>query len=329
VSRPSFFIVGHSKSGTSALSIFLGQHPQLFVCKPEEPNYFCPSWCRAPGPPSLFRPRSEAQYLELFEPAAPGQLCGEASAAYLYSEEAARLIAEFSPRARIIAIFREPVEFLRSYHLQLLKNVPAEGETVRDLGEAIRLEADRRAGRKLPNGCLVPELLWYATDRLRYDEHLDRFTARFPSDLVLPLIYDDFRRDNASTVRRVLEFLGVDPSFEPRLEEHNTGGVALRSRRLQSLLRRATHSDGAVGRARVLLPQRLRRRAVAAAYERVVFEKAPPVPPELAVEIRARAAPHVAGLGARLGRDLLEEWDYRDATGSGSRISSLPRTPTA
>ena len=317
MSRPSFFIAGHSKSGTSALSVFLGQHPQLFVCKPEEPNYFCPSWCRAPGPPSLFHPRTEAQYLELFEPAGPGRLCGEASAAYLYSEEAAGLIAEFAPAARIVAIFREPVDFLRSYHLQLLKNVPAEGETVRDLGEAIGLEAERRAGRRLPDGCLVPELLWYASDRLRYDEHLDRFTARFPPDQVLPLVYDDFRRDNAGTVRRVLEFLAVDASFEPKLEEHNTGGVALRSRRLQGLLRGATHSGGAVGRARALLPRRLRRRAVAAAYERVVFEKAPPVPAELAAEIRARAAPHVAGLGARLGRDLLGEWGYRDVAGPG------------
>ncbi len=322
MSRPSFFIVGHSKSGTTALSTFLGQHPQLYVCKPEEPNYFCPSWCRAAGPPSIFHRRTEAQYLELFGSAEPGQLCGEASAAYLYSEEAARLIAGFAPGARIIAIFREPGEFLRSYHLQLLKNVPAEGEAVRELGEAIRLEAERRAGRRLPAGCLVPELLWYASERLRYDEHLDRFTARFPADRVLALVYDDFRRDNAGTVRRVLEFLGVDPSFEPRLEQHNTGGVALRSRRLQSLLHRATHAGGAAGRARALLPRRLRRRAVAAAYERVVFEKAPPVPAELATEIRARAAPHVAGLGDRLGRDLLGEWGYQ-------AISSPARSPAA
>ena len=29
--RPSFFIVGHSKSGTTALAQFLGQHPALFM----------------------------------------------------------------------------------------------------------------------------------------------------------------------------------------------------------------------------------------------------------------------------------------------------------
>jgi hypothetical protein len=310
VSRPSFFIVGHSKSGTTALARFLEQHPELFVCAPEEPNYFCPSWCRAPGPPSAFFPRGEAEYLALFDDASPGQRCGEASAAYLYSEEAAALIAAFEPEARIIMVFREPVDFLRSYHLQLLKNVPAEGETVRDLGEAIRLEPERRAGHRLPDGCLIPEMLWYSSDRLRYDEHFDRFAAHFPAKRILPLVYDDFRADNPGIVRRVFEFLEVDAGFQPRFEDHNAGGVALRSHRMESLLRRATHSGGALRGARRMLPRQLRRQAIDAAYQRFVFEEASPLPPELAAELRAKAAPHVAALGERLERDLLGEWGY-------------------
>jgi hypothetical protein len=315
VNRPSFFIAGHSKSGTTALAEFLAQHPRLFVCSPMEPNHFCPSWCRAPGPPSMFHRRSEAEYLELFAPAAAGQLCGEASAAYLYSPEAAELIAGFEPAARIVMIFREPVDFLRSYHLQLLKNVPAEGETVRDLGEAIRLEPERRAGRRLPRGCLIPEMLEYSTARLRYEDHFDRFAARFPSAQILPLVYDDFRRDNAAVVRRVYSFLGVDPEFGPALGDHNTGGEALRSRRLRAALHRASHAGGGAGRLRAALPRRLRRRALDAGY-RLAFEEAPPLDPRLAAELRAKAAPHVAALGERLGRPLLAEWGYEAQVGA-------------
>jgi Sulfotransferase domain len=315
VNRPSFFVAGHSKSGTTALAEFLGQHPQLFVCSPMEPNYFCPSWCRAPGPPSMFHRRSEAEYLELFAPAEPGQLCGEASAVYLYSPEAAGLIARFEPAARIIMIFREPVDFLRSYHLQLLKNVAAEGETVRDLGEAIRLEPERRAGRRLPSGCLIPEMLEYSTARIRYDEHFDRFADRFPATRILPLVYDDFRRDNAATVRRVFSFLGVDPDFSPVLEDHNTGGQSLRSRRLQAALHRASHAGGAAGRLRAALPRRLRQRALDAGY-RLAFEPAPQLDPELVAELRAKAAPHVAALGERLGRPLPAEWGYEAQVGA-------------
>jgi hypothetical protein len=308
--RPSIFIVGHSKSGTTALASFLSQHPDVFFCDPMEPNYFCPAWCRADGPPSHFFPRTEQQYLALFSSARANQRCGEASASYLYSPEAAGRIHAFEPDARIIMIFREPVEFLRSYHLQLLRNVPTEGESVTDLREAIRLEPDRRRGRSLPPGCVVPELLRYTSDRLAYADHYDRFAEFFPDDRLLALVYDDFRRENSATVRRVVSFLELEP-FEPRLGEHNVGGSALRSRRAERWLRRATHAGGAAAVIRRRLPLRLRRRAVDAAFRNLVLGPAPPLDDELAAEIRARARPQVEALSERVGRDLLTEWGYR------------------
>ena len=54
-------------------------------------------------------PRTLAEYLALFEDAAPEQLVGEASTGYLWSHTAAERIAAVQPRARIIAILREPV----------------------------------------------------------------------------------------------------------------------------------------------------------------------------------------------------------------------------
>jgi Sulfotransferase family len=144
--RPSVFIVGHSKSGTTALSRFMSQHPSLFMVRPEEPNFFCPSWCGPADGETGFVRRTEDEYLELFAPAGPGALCGEASATYLYSPESAGLIHAFDPHAKIIMIFREPVSFLRSYHLQLLKSAAAEGETETDLGRALDLEPARRRG---------------------------------------------------------------------------------------------------------------------------------------------------------------------------------------
>jgi hypothetical protein len=306
--RPSFFIAGHSKSGTTALAMFLRQHPEIFICDPMEPNFFCPSWCRADGPPSHFFRRTEEEYLSLFDRAAPRQLCGEASAVYLYSPEAAARIHDFDPDARIIMVFREPVDFLRSYHLQLLRNVPTEGETVAGLPQAVSLEPRRLRGECLPEGCLIPELLRYSTDRLAYADHFDRFAARFPRNQILALLYDDFRRDNIGTVRRVLRFLGVDVAFTPRLAEHNSGGAALRSRSAAAWLHRATHAQGMLGAVRRRLPRRLRRRAVELAYRNVAFRAPRPLDPRFVEEIRARARPQVTALGERLGRDLDDEW---------------------
>ena len=316
--RPSFFVVGHSKSGTTALARFLAQHPDVHLSRRKEPNYFCPELCRVDpqeAPRSAFLPRSEAAYLAFYDGARPGQLCGEASAAYLYSKEAARHIHTFEPEARIVMIFREPVSFVRSYHLQLLKNHPSEGETVRDLGEAIRLEPARRRGEHIPEKCRVPEMLYYTTDRLAYDEHYDRFAAVFPPDQILALTYDDFRRDNAGTVRRVFAFLGVDPTFEPDFAEHNTGGLRVRSKWAQTWLHQLTTGRGSLGRlkplVKPLLPRAFRRRATEAAYDRLVFEDAPPMSAEVAALVREAARPHVEALGERLGRDLAAEWGYR------------------
>lgn len=320
MARPRFFIVGHSKSGTTALAKFLDQHPDLFIADPQEPNFFCPSWCGPADGRSAFTERSEGEYLALFAGAGPTQLCGEASAAYLYSPESARLIRDFEPRAKIIMIFREPVSFLRSYHLQMLKNAPAEGETVRDLAEAIRLEGERRRGASLPEGCRIPEMLYYTSDRLAYDVHYDRYADVFPPDQILAGTYDDLRGDNAAFVRRVVEFLGVDPDFEPRLADHNVGGVAVRSRTREQWARRLSHGGGLTARMRALVPRRLRQQLAGKILKSVVFEPAPGVPPSLAAEIRAAARPHVSALGERLGRDLTSQWGCNSpVTGGFSR----------
>lgn len=310
--RPSFFIVGHSKCGTTALANFLDQHPGLSMCSPKEPNYFVPGWCRASGPPSEFVPRTEAEYLSLFDAAGPAQLCGEASAVYLFAPEAARRIHEFDPDARIIMIFREPVDFLRSWHLQALRNVPAEAENVKDLRAALALEPERRVGRAIPKGCVVPELLLY-TDRIRYAEQYDRYAELFPSEQILPLVFDDFRRDNLGTLRRVFEFLQVDTGFAPDVGEHNAGGTSVRSRRALTVVRLATHGSGLTARVRRMLPKPLRRRAIEAVYRGAVFEPAPPLDPQVAAGLRDMARPHVEALGERLDRDLIGEWSYRSA----------------
>src|SRR5271165_5706185 len=119
---PDFFIVGHAKSGTTALYEMLRRHPEIFMPDSKEPWFFASDMRRRFNPPgSDGPPETLADYLALFTPAAPGQLAGEASSSYLWSRTAAAAIAAAQPEARIIAILREPASFLRSLHLQLLQ----------------------------------------------------------------------------------------------------------------------------------------------------------------------------------------------------------------
>ncbi len=296
---PDFFIVGHSKCGTTALYEMLRRHPQ--ICMPlKEPRFFSPElrsrFVRL-GPGAL--PVTLDEYLALFAKAGPQQLAGEASPQYLRSLTAASRIAEAQPQARIIAVFREPASFLRSFHLQAVHN---HVETVTDFRRAMGLEEARRAGRRIPRLSQAPQALLYS-DHVRYTEQLRRYHDVFPREQVLVLIYDDLRNDNEGTVRRVLRFLDVDDSVP--VEPVQTGRLpAVRSPALYrlstgaSMVRRRVSRSGGEGG------------GGSERWQRVIYKPAPAPDEEFMLELRRRFQPQVLALSEYLGRDLVTEWGY-------------------
>jgi hypothetical protein len=309
---PDFFVVGHPKSGTTALYEMLRAHPQIFMPERKEPRYF------ADDLPSRYRPWIEGaeaetydDYLALFAPARPDQLVGEASTAYIWSLTAARRIAEARPDARIVAVFREPATYLRSLHLQLLE-IGTEKEP--SLRRAIELEGVRREGHELPDAVARwPAVLMY-TEHVRYREQLRRFEQAFPREQLLTLVYDDFRSDNEGTVRAVQRFLGVDDTLPLEQREANPS-VQLRSVRMDETL-----TSVVVGRSRLartmrgavtlVTPPNMRMRAYRAMRRRMLFSAPPPPDEPLMLELRARFKPEVEAFGEHLGRDLVRLWGY-------------------
>ena len=298
---PEFFIVGHHKSGTTALYEMLRRHPQIFMPTLKEPRFFGSDLHGLANAPAGTRPETLDEYLALFEDAEPQQRVGEASPSYLRSRTAAAEIAALQPAARCIAILREPASFVRSMHLQLVQE---HVETEKDLGRAVAREQIERDGR---------QVLRYS-DHVRYVEQLKRFDAAFAPEQLLVLIYDDFRRDNDATVRRVLRFLDVDDGAPLELIDANPT-VTVRSLKLDAALRVMYRERGPVSRTtkravRALTPGRLRRAALGTVRRRVVYGS--PREPDAAVtaELRSRYAGEVAALSAYLDRDLLAEWGY-------------------
>jgi hypothetical protein len=310
---PDFFIVGHAKSGTTALYEMLRRHRQIYLPDAKEPWFFATDMRPRFQPPLAGTPpETLEEYAALFADAQPGQRVGEASSSYLWSRTAARSIARVQPDARIIAILREPASFLRSLHLQLLQT---HVESERDLRRAISLEGARREGKHVPRRSHRPQLLQYA-DHVRYVEQLRRYRSLFGAEQLLVLIYEDFRSDNAATLQTVLRFLGVDSDepIEP-LEANPT--VALRSQQLDELVHAVSVGRGALPRAakaavKALTPQRMRQDLLRLAQRRVVHAS-PPAPDErLMLELRHRFKGEVIELGEYLDRDLVALWGYDD-----------------
>src|SRR5437763_4585928 len=294
---PDFFIVGHAKSGTTALYEMLRQHPQIYMPDHKEPWFFARSnpHPQTNGERSIAftgkRMETTEEYLELFRDAKPDQIVGEASTSYLWSTTAARRIAQARPDARIIAIFREPASFLRSLHLQLLQN---HHEVEPDFRRAVELDEPRRCGREIPFHSYWPQALIYS-DRVRYVEQLRRYENVFPREQILVLIYDDFRGENHAIMRQVLRFLDVDGDHPLHAVDVNPT-IAIRSARLDRLRQDLRAGRGpllrgmrSVGKA--LTTNHLRRVVYYPGVRRAVWGKPPAADAAFMEELRVRFKP--------------------------------------
>lgn len=306
---PDFFFVGHPKCGTTALYEMLRHHPQIFLPEVKEMRFFASdirSRAEEAGAPG----RTLEEHLSLFDDAPPGASVGEMSAVYLFSRTAAAEIHALAPDARIIACLREPASFLRSIHLQRLQN---RVESEKSLRRAIELEPERRQGHHIPRGSTMALQTEYS-ELVRYVEQLRRYHAVFPPERVLVLIYDDFRADNAATLRQILRFLELDERYVPEPLEANPT-VGLRSGRLEDLNRSLRAGRGPLMRmlrdtGRALTSQRLRARIYHPAMRRARYAEPPPPDEQLMRELRERFKPEVQQLGEYLGRDLMALWGY-------------------
>jgi hypothetical protein len=207
---PDFLMVGAPKCGTTSMAQYLDQHPDIYMVR-GEPHYF--------GSDIEYnRPRLTArQYERLFLPSRGKAMRGERSTWYLYSQKAAGEIYERNPDALIIAMLRNPADMLHSLHSHYVQR--GRRDDIEDFAKALAAEPARRAGI-LPAAARFPESLYYSSIP-RYAEQLERFISRFGRERVKVLLIDDLREDPARHYREVLEFLGVDSSFQPDFRVHN------------------------------------------------------------------------------------------------------------
>lgn len=199
MNQPNFFIVGAPKCGTTALSDYLREHPQVFVSEPKEPHFFATDF-------EKYRiTKTPAQYQQLFDSRNESAV-GEASVFYLYSTEAIPNILRYRPDAKIIVMVRKPQEAIYSFHSQLLYTADEE-ET--DFVTAWRLQSDRAQGRHIPKLCREPALLQYAEVGF-FGKQVARLYEIFPKQQIEVILFDDFVQHTKETYERVIQFLEVE-----------------------------------------------------------------------------------------------------------------------
>ena len=146
------------------------------------------------------------EYIQLFAEATPQHLrVGEASAAYLLSSAAIGAIREFSPDAKIIAIFRNPVDMVYSFHSQLLY---WSEETENDFEIAWRRQECRRMGIDVPRTCQEPFCLQYR-DIGQFGTQTHRLLSVFPPKQVKLILSDDLATSPQRIYDEVIDFFEI------------------------------------------------------------------------------------------------------------------------
>jgi hypothetical protein len=211
---PDFIVIGGQRCGTTSFYNQVTRHPCVARAFRKEVHFFDQGYGRGAGwYRSNFPLRLERRIAGHLRGGV--SLTGEASPYYIFHPHAPRRAALTVPRAKIIALVRNPVDRAHShYHHE--RRLGAE---TLPFPEALEAEAGRLEGeeeRMLQDETYVSynhQHFSYLA-RGRYADQLSRWLSVFPRPQMLILSSEDFYSDPASVVSRALEFLGL-PGWQP------------------------------------------------------------------------------------------------------------------
>lgn len=295
---PNFLLLGTAKAGTTSLFRYLELHPEVFACSPKEPKFFAyeNEDIRFQGPGDqiknwLMVTRLEA-YQALFAGVTNQKAIGEATAFYLYVPKAAERIRYHVPKAKLIAILRDPADRAYSAYLHLVRDGR---EPVHNFAQALRLEQSRIVQNYQP--------AWHYRSVGYYYQQVKRYFDLFPREQIRIFLYEDLKTKPLQVLKQVLQFLEIDDSFVPDLRVHHNVGAFPRSWWLEKcMLNLLPLRRKLVPR----LPRGMRWRVIQGLkkVERWNRIPAPPLPLEVRAELVAGYEEDVLRLQDLLARDL-------------------------
>ena len=293
--KPNFFIAGAPKCGTTALSEYLQSHPNIFITLPKEPHYFAEEFYI----PEI---TTQAEYFNLYKNVQPQhKVIGEASVHYLCSKLALSKIHQYNQDAKIVAMVRNPVDLVYSYHSQLLYNVGEENEA--DFEKAWHLQQAREQGKNMPPLCKSPATLQYKNIG-SVGTQVEKLFSIFPSEQVKVILFDDFKASTQSVYEDVLSFLEVSNDHRtdfPQINKNRKHRFALLGKLTektpQAIVSQANRIKGSLGIKSFGIANKVRD------LNRVEFQR-PPLLPEFRSYLANEFKDEVLKLADLINKDL-------------------------
>ena len=198
--EPNFFIVGAPKSGTTNMSYYLMQHPQVFMPENLEPYYFA----RLDIPQNYKREiiSDEKKYLNLFKNAKNCKVVGESSPVYLYCPHSALEIKNRFPNSKLIISLRNPIEIAYSEYFSLKFMGFDQNRSFDELLDSSEEQLTR-------NEFHIDSLL----EAGFYSKHIKRFQKIFSKNQIKITIFEEYVKNTVPTINSILSFLGIKESI--------------------------------------------------------------------------------------------------------------------
>lgn len=233
------FLIGAAKAGTTALADMLAQHARIAGMPIKEPGHFCTDLR-----PEVFSKDynrliqwDEADYFSDAELAERHigfveersnyhRLCQQAQAAkpeathildastaYLYSVPAAKELAHYNSKAKIIVLLRNPIDRAWSHFSMALKyGMESEAPL-----EAFKREAALEKARWGRDECYL-ELGYYA-------QQLKRWKEKFGDKHLLVVFHEDLKNTPQKVLNHITDFLDLPTFVATKANVANEGSV--------------------------------------------------------------------------------------------------------
>ena len=221
---PDFIIAGAQRCGTTSLFRALAKHPAMMsnVLDAKGVHYFDTDYHRG-LPWYLSHFPSQADRDALASRIGQQPVVGEASPYYLFHPAGPERMAHAIPQVKLVVLLRDPVKRAVSHHLHMVW----EGhEKVEDIDKALDLEAERLNGieqKLLADPSLVSRDHQHFSYMARghYVDQLERLFAHFDRERVLVMATETLTGDSEASLRKIQEFLGLEPDPEINLGKRN------------------------------------------------------------------------------------------------------------
>ena len=194
MNKPDFIIIGAAKSGTTSLYKYLELHPDIYLTRPKEPDFFSIDEHYNKG---------FGYYQSLFKQAQPHQICGEASTTYSrlqrYPQTLSRM-AQHLPSVKFIYIMRHPVDRAYSFYSYRLKGSRINPKIAIARNELMTAKTFEEAIEQ------TSEFI----DSSFYLYQIEQYLEHYPLESFLFLLMDDLISHPEKTITKIFNFLEVD-----------------------------------------------------------------------------------------------------------------------